>query len=109
MIPRLARAACGAPAPDSPAIHKIGADLASVLDAAKPNAAGMFSSNVTANDQYRIGVIRRQKAAGALAHAGNTELLHILEGEGTRRARSIRQNSWRSPFASHGVCRERER
>ncbi len=72
-----------APAPGSPATYKTGADLAAVLNTAKPNAAGMFSSSVTANDQYRVSVIKRDKAAGALAHAGNSELLYILEGEGT--------------------------
>lgn len=72
-----------APAPGSPATYKAAADLAAVLSSVKPNAAGMFSSNVTTNDQYRVSVIKRDKAAGALAHAGNTELLYILEGEGT--------------------------
>ncbi len=72
-----------APAPGSPATFKSGQDLATVLSAVKPNAAGMFSSSVTANDQYRVSVIKREKPAGALAHAGNSELLYILEGEGT--------------------------
>jgi mannose-6-phosphate isomerase-like protein (cupin superfamily) len=72
-----------APAPGSPATYKSGVDLAAVLSSVKPNAAGMFSSNVTTNDQYRVSVIKRDKAAGALAHAGNSELLYILEGEGT--------------------------
>jgi mannose-6-phosphate isomerase-like protein (cupin superfamily) len=72
-----------APAPGSPATFKSAEALAAVLNAAKPNAAGMFSSNVTTNDQYRVSVIKREKAAGALAHAGNSELLYIVEGEGT--------------------------
>jgi len=72
-----------APVPGSPATFKSGADLATALNSVKPNAAGMFSSNVTTNDQYRASVIKREKAAGALAHAGNSELLYILEGEGT--------------------------
>jgi mannose-6-phosphate isomerase-like protein (cupin superfamily) len=72
-----------APAPGSPATFKSAEALAAVLSAAKPNAAGMFSSNVTTNEHYRVSVIKREKAAGALAHAGNTELLYIVEGEGT--------------------------
>jgi len=72
-----------APAPGSPATFKSGQDLTAVLNSVKPNAAGMFSSSVTANDQYRVSVIKREQPAGALAHAGNSELLYILEGEGT--------------------------
>jgi mannose-6-phosphate isomerase-like protein (cupin superfamily) len=72
-----------APAPGSPAIFKSAADLAAVMSKATPNAAGMLSSNVTTTDQYRVSVIKRDKAAGALAHPGNTELLYIVEGEGT--------------------------
>ena len=71
------------PSPGSPAIFKSAADLAEALKTAKPNAAGMLSSNVTTNDQYRVSVITRDRAAGALAHSGNTELLYILDGEGT--------------------------
>lgn len=72
-----------APAPGAPATFKSGADLAAVLSSVKPNAAGMHSSNVTTNDQYRVSVIKRDKPAGALAHQGNSELLYILEGAGT--------------------------
>ena len=72
-----------APAPGSPAIFKSAADLAAVLSKATANAGGMSSSNVTTTDQYRVSVVKRDKAAGALAHAGNTELLYIVEGEGT--------------------------
>jgi mannose-6-phosphate isomerase-like protein (cupin superfamily) len=72
-----------APAPGSPAIFKSAADLAAVLQKATANAGGMSSSNVTTTDQYRVSIVKRDKAAGALAHAGNTELLYIVEGEGT--------------------------
>ena len=72
-----------APAPGSPAIFKSAVDLTEVLKTAKVNPGGMSSSNVTTNDQYRVSVIKRDKAAGALAHPGNTELLYIVEGEGT--------------------------
>jgi mannose-6-phosphate isomerase-like protein (cupin superfamily) len=72
-----------APAPGSPAIFKSAADLAAVLSKATVNAGGMSSSNVTTTDQYRVSEVKRDKAAGALAHPGNTELLYIVEGEGT--------------------------
>jgi mannose-6-phosphate isomerase-like protein (cupin superfamily) len=71
-----------APPPGSPAIFKSAADLAAVLQKATSNA-GMSSSSVTNNDQYRVSLVHRDKAAGALAHAGNTELLYITEGAGT--------------------------
>jgi mannose-6-phosphate isomerase-like protein (cupin superfamily) len=72
-----------APAPGSPAIFKSAADLAAVLSKATAGAGGTSSSNVTTTDQYRISLVKRDKAAGALAHQGNTELLYIVEGEGT--------------------------
>src|SRR5262245_43175590 len=72
-----------APAPGSPAIFKSAADLAAVLAKATANAGGMSSSNVTTTDQYRVSLVKRDKAAGALAHPGNTELLYIVEGAGT--------------------------
>jgi mannose-6-phosphate isomerase-like protein (cupin superfamily) len=72
-----------APAPGSPAIFKSAADLAAVLSKATVNAGGMSSSNVTTTDQYRVSLVKRDKAAGALAHPGNTELLYIVEGAGT--------------------------
>ncbi|HUQ88797.1 MAG TPA: cupin domain-containing protein [Vicinamibacterales bacterium] len=71
-----------APAPGSPAIFKSAADLAAVLQKAIANAGGMSSSNVTTTDQYRVSIVKRDKAAGALAHPGNTELLYIVEGAG---------------------------
>ncbi len=54
-----------------------------MLQKATVNAGGMSSSNVTTTDQYRVSLVKRDKAAGALAHPGNTELLYIVEGEGT--------------------------
>ena len=53
------------------------------MSKATVNAGGMSSSNVTSTDQYRVSIVKRDKAAGALAHQGNTELLYIVEGEGT--------------------------
>lgn len=72
-----------APAAGSPATFKSAAELAAVLQKATVNAGGMSSAGVTSNDQYRVAIVHRDKAAGALAHPGNTELLYITEGSGT--------------------------
>lgn len=72
-----------APAPGSPALYKSAADLAAVLKKAAINAGGTSSSSVTTNDQYRVSLVHRDKAAGALTHPGNTELFYIVEGSGS--------------------------
>lgn len=73
-----------APAPGSPAIYKSHTELAEVLKQAMARTNGEQSSSPVANtDQYRVNVVHREKAAGALAHAGNTELHYIIEGAGT--------------------------
>jgi mannose-6-phosphate isomerase-like protein (cupin superfamily) len=72
-----------APAPGSPATYKSAEALAAVLKAATPNATGMTTSAIAINDQYRVNIVRRDKAAGAIAHPGNTELHYIVEGTGT--------------------------
>jgi mannose-6-phosphate isomerase-like protein (cupin superfamily) len=72
-----------APPPGSPATFKAAAELAEVLKKAGPTAAGMSTSAVSNTDQYRINVVHRSKPAGALAHAGNTELHYIVDGSGT--------------------------
>jgi len=72
-----------APAPGSPAIYKSAADLAAVLKKATVSAGGTSSSSVALTDQYRVSLVHRDKAAGALAHPGNTELLYIVEGSGS--------------------------
>ena len=44
---------------------------------------GMTTSAVANTDQYRINIVHRDQPAGAIAHAGNTELHYIIEGSGT--------------------------
>jgi mannose-6-phosphate isomerase-like protein (cupin superfamily) len=77
-----AQPAPAAPAPGSPATYKAAKDLADVLKAAKANG-GMTSSAVANTDQYRVNVVHREAPAGALAHAGNTELHYIVDGAAT--------------------------
>jgi mannose-6-phosphate isomerase-like protein (cupin superfamily) len=72
-----------APPPGSPGTFKSASELAEVLRTASPTAAGMTTSPVSNTDQYRINLVHRSKPAGALAHAGNTELHYIVEGSGT--------------------------
>ena len=72
-----------APAPGSPATYKSAKELADVLKAVAANPGGMTSSAVSNTDQYRINVVHRDKPAGALAHAGNTELHYIIDGSAT--------------------------
>lgn len=54
-----------------------------MLKTAKPDATGMSLSGIASNDQYRVNIVKRDKPAGAIAHAGNTELHYIIEGTGT--------------------------
>jgi len=72
-----------APPPGSAGIYKSDAELTVALKKAIAAADGNQSSSPIANtDQYRINIVHREKAAGALAHEGNTELHYIIEGTG---------------------------
>jgi mannose-6-phosphate isomerase-like protein (cupin superfamily) len=72
-----------APAAGSPATHRSGAELMEALKKALSPNGGATTAAVSNTDQYRINIVHRVKPAGALAHAGNTELHYILEGSGT--------------------------
>jgi mannose-6-phosphate isomerase-like protein (cupin superfamily) len=76
-------AAPAAPAPGSAATYKSAEALAGALKIAKATAGGMTTSAVANTDQYRINIVHRAQPAGAIAHAGNTELHYIIEGSGT--------------------------
>jgi mannose-6-phosphate isomerase-like protein (cupin superfamily) len=71
-----------APPPGSPAVYRAGDDLLAALQKAA-DRGGMTSGAIGNTDQYRINLVRRVKPAGALAHAGNTELHYITDGAGT--------------------------
>jgi len=72
-----------APPPGSAGIYKSDAELTAALKKAIDAANGNQSSSPIANtDQYRINIVHREKAAGALAHESYTELHYIIEGTG---------------------------
>jgi mannose-6-phosphate isomerase-like protein (cupin superfamily) len=72
-----------APAAGSPGTFKAGADLDAAIRKARAATPDMATAPVSITDQYRINVVHRGKAAGAIAHPGNTELHYILDGAGT--------------------------
>jgi mannose-6-phosphate isomerase-like protein (cupin superfamily) len=43
----------------------------------------MLTAEVQNGDHHRINIVRRTKAAGAVAHEGFAELHHIIDGSGT--------------------------
>ena len=72
-----------APPAGSPATFKSAEALASALKTAKATPGGMTTAAISNTDQYRINIVHRARPAGAIAHAGNTELHYIIEGSGT--------------------------
>jgi mannose-6-phosphate isomerase-like protein (cupin superfamily) len=78
-----AAATMPAPPPGSAGIYKADADLMSVLAKATAATPDMSTSPIANTDQYRINIVRRGKGAGALAHAGNTEVHYVIEGSAT--------------------------
>ena len=78
-----AQQAPAAPAPGSAGTFKSAQELAEVLRKAAATTGRMTTSAVANTDQYRVNIVHRAKPAGAIAHAGNTELHYITEGSGT--------------------------
>src|SRR5205814_9214622 len=77
-------AAQPAPWPGTPGTYKSAAELIETLKKNMASACGgMTSAAVSNTDQYRINIVHRNRAAGAIAHPGNTELHYIIEGTGT--------------------------
>lgn len=72
-----------APPAGSPGTYKSGAELMEILKKNMSPTGEMTTSAVSNTDQYRINVVHRSKAAGAIAHPGNTELHYIIEGSAT--------------------------
>jgi len=72
-----------APPAGSAGTYKSGAELMEILKKNMSPTGEMTTSAVSNTDQYRINVVHRSKAAGAIAHPGNTELHYIIEGSAT--------------------------
>lgn len=81
---RPASAPTPAPPPGSAGIYKSDAELSDTLKKAIAAISGDTASALVANtDQYRIGVVYRNKPGGPLAHRGNTELHYVIDGAAT--------------------------
>src|SRR5215471_6762514 len=72
-----------APPAGSAGTYKSGVELMDILKKNMSPTGEMTTSAVSNTDQYRINVVHRSKPAGAIAHAGNTELHYIIEGSAT--------------------------
>mgnify|MGYP003348172434 CR=1 FL=1 len=72
-----------APLPGAAGIFKANTDLQAVLRKAIAATTDMATSAVANTDQYRVNIVHRPKANGAIAHPGNTELHYIIAGSGT--------------------------
>ena len=69
--------------PVPPALYSSATDIASALEMAAGERAGMAASRIEVSDHYRINLIRRTEAAGAIVHRPGTELHYITDGAGT--------------------------
>jgi mannose-6-phosphate isomerase-like protein (cupin superfamily) len=78
-----AEAAPPAPPAGSAGIFKANVDLQAALKRAIAATNDMATSPIANTDQYRVNIVHRPKANGAIAHPGFTELHYIIEGSGT--------------------------
>ena len=70
-------------APAAPATYKTNIELTAALKKSSETRPDMAAANVKSSDRYMVNMIRRGKAAGAIAHANGTELHQIVDGAGT--------------------------
>jgi mannose-6-phosphate isomerase-like protein (cupin superfamily) len=59
------------------------ADLMATLKEAAKSAPAMHTAPVKIADHYRINIVRRTTAQGAIAHPDGTEVHHIVDGSAT--------------------------
>ena len=67
----------------APAIYMSDADLMATLKEAAKSAPAMHTAPVKIADHYRINIVRRTTAQGAIAHPDGTEVHHIVDGSAT--------------------------
>jgi len=66
-----------------PAVYMTNANLMATLEEAAKSAPAMHTAPVQNTDHYRINIVRRTTAQGAIAHPDGTEVHHIVDGGGT--------------------------
>ncbi|MCH7857419.1 MAG: AraC family ligand binding domain-containing protein [Gemmatimonadetes bacterium] len=66
-----------------PALYTAGTDITSALATAVAARPSMAASRIEVGEHYRINLIRRTEAAGAIVHRPGTELHYITDGAGT--------------------------
>jgi mannose-6-phosphate isomerase-like protein (cupin superfamily) len=69
--------------PVPPALYTAGTDITSALATAVAARPSMAASRIEVGEHYRINLIRRTEAAGAIVHRPGTELHYITDGAGT--------------------------
>lgn len=69
--------------PVAPALYMKATDIASALEQSATERPSMAVSSIINSAEYRINLIRRTEAAGAIVHQRGTELHFITEGAGT--------------------------
>ena len=71
------------PPSPAPATYLSEAELMATLKEAAKTAPAMHTAPVKLAEHYRINVVRRTSAPGAIAHPDGTEVHHIIEGTAT--------------------------
>ena len=66
-----------------PALYVNANDIMAALEQSAKDRPGMGAGLITTTDHYRINLIRRTEAAGAIVHRPGTELHYIMDGAGT--------------------------
>ena len=74
--------AAQAPTPAAAAYFSEATLMAALKESAK-TAPAMHTAPIKLADHYRINVVRRTSAQGAIAHPDGTEVHHIIEGTAT--------------------------
>ena len=69
--------------PVAPALTMKAAELAAALAKSASERPSMAVGSISNGEEYRINLIRRTEAAGAIVHQRGTELHFITEGAGT--------------------------
>ena len=69
--------------PVPPALYVKATDIATALERSAAERPNMAVGTISNGEDYRINLIRRTEAAGAIVHEVGTELHFITEGAGT--------------------------